>query len=430
MNMNFNLSKNATSNNTKSTLAEATKEKVVPVEEDDDDNALDYQMADDDYETSTPSSSSNKSGRDEQRKKMIKFMGIFMVVVIVIILIILLCSALIKKSYTYEQIETVLQTAAENYFDDNKEQLPQAEDQIVEIDVANLVAGEYMKELVEYTGEDRTCTSATVQVEKVGNDYLYTPMLSCGTDYQTKLLYQEITQEKNIVTTGYGLYSQNGIYAYRGETVNNYVKMDNSLWRIVKITADNNIVLIKEDKIIEQVAWDDRYNVNLGYTSGINNYDTSRIRENLKTIYKGNEDLEILSSNDKKKLVSYNVCVGKRDAAAEGSDNTIECSAVIQNEKIGLLTIADYINASIDPSCKTASSESCQNYNYLNNYSKWWTGTANPAKTNETYQIDSSGLIKSINTCTYAELRPVVTLNNKALFKSGKGTEKKPYVLK
>ena len=56
-------------------------------------------------------------------------------------------------------------------------------------------------------------------------------------------LVKKIVNDDDIVTSGDGLYSRGGAYYFRGEYVNNYVKMDNSLWRIVKVTSDDNVVL-------------------------------------------------------------------------------------------------------------------------------------------------------------------------------------------
>ena len=62
-------------------------------------------------------------------------------------------------------------------------------------------------------------------------------------------------------TTGNGLYDLNGEKVYRGETVNNYVKLDNALFRIVKIIANNQILLIADDVLdSSSLPYDDRYN--------------------------------------------------------------------------------------------------------------------------------------------------------------------------
>ena len=103
-----------------------------------------------------------------------------------------------------------------------------------------------MKPLAEYVGEDKTC-SGVVQVEKSGTNYLYVPYLNCGDDYVTLELYRKVLANETIVTSGYGLYQTNGSYVFRGEVVNNFVKLGESMWRIVKITSNNTMYLIARD---------------------------------------------------------------------------------------------------------------------------------------------------------------------------------------
>ena len=67
--------------------------------------------------------------------------------------------------------------------------------------------------------------------------------------------------------------------------VDNYVKLDNSLWRIVKITANDEVVLISQDGAGYATAWDDRYNEAKEYDAGINQYGVSRMREFLNKLY-------------------------------------------------------------------------------------------------------------------------------------------------
>lgn len=372
-----------------------------------------------------------KNDNNDMKKKMIKFMGVIVIGTIVLLLIIFILSLFTKKEYSYEDIETVLQSAAKSYFKDHKDSLPTAEDQIVEIDAANLIAEERMKDLSEYTKEGVVCTGR-VQVQKVSSEYVYTPYLSCGEDYITQELYKVVTTKEKVVTSGYGLYSIDGNYVFRGEKVNNYVKLDKGLWRIVKITANNNIVLIKDEEAGQPLSWDDRYNQDTIYASGINTYSASRIKDTLEDLYNNpkSKDDEFLSKTDKTKIVSYNVCTAKRATNEVGSDNTIECSEVLKDQKVGLLTASDYIRASIDPNCTSTASRSCQNYNYLTSGYSWWLGTAVKENTSEVYSINDNGKIESGVASGYASIRPVIYLNDKVGFKSGKGTIEKPYKIK
>ena len=255
------------------------------------------------------SSKSHKSGDDSAKKRLMKMMAFIIAGAILLIFILFILSLFTKKNYEYEDIEEVLTTAAEAYFKDYPDSLPANDGDIVEIDSSNLVAAGKMKDLSEYLQEGVTC-SGTVQVEKSGSEYLYTPFLNCGDNYSTVELSKKIVNDDDIVTAGDGLYSRGGSYYFRGEYVNNYVKMDNSLWRIVKVTSDDNIVLIHADGLEYSQPWDNRYNESRLYESGINKYSISRVREYLDRIYKdpvADDGEDILSKKDKAKLVSYNI---------------------------------------------------------------------------------------------------------------------------
>ena len=400
------------------------EEEFVEEEEDIDESKFDF---DDDDDKSVSSSSAAKN-------KMMKFMGAILLITILLLIVLFVFSSMKPKVYKYTEIETMLKNAAMSYFKDFPESLPQNEGSIVEIDSSNLVNAGKMKDLSEYTAEGVVC-SGTVQVELAGSDYVYTPYLNCGENYSTVELYKKIIDESNIVTAGYGLYSSGGSYVYKGEEVNNFVQLDRMLWRIVKITPDNNIVLIANEITGYGTAWDDRYNEAKSYEAGINQYSVSRIYDYLKKVYenpsKDKEDNElILSNRDKTRLVSYDLCVGKRGQNEEGKDNKIECAQKLKNQRLGLLTVSDYMNASLDPNCKTTLSKTCKNYNYLSKYSNFWLVTADKDDNSQAYQINQGGKIVKSIAAGYAGVRPVVYLNSKVLYRGGNGTFEKPYKVK
>lgn len=375
-------------------------------------------------------SSSNNKGMDP-KKKLYRLMGIIVVVFIVFLLIIFVASLASNgsRSYSYSDIEKVMKNAAISYFKDNPDLLPEEEGDVIEIDSSNLTAAEKMKDLSEYLKEGDAC-SGTVQVEKTASGYLYTPYLNCGDNYSTVELANKILENEEIVTSGYGLYSTKAGHVFRGENVNNYVQLDKALWRIVKITSNNNIMLISADVVGSSTSWDNRYNPDKKYESGINIYANSRVRESLDKIYANPEERRnelILSNKDKKKLVSFNLCTGKRLINNDTKDNSVECSEVLKDQEYGLLTLSDFMYASVDENCKIASDRSCKNYNYLVIRKDWWLVTANAADTSTVYKVSGNGVVKGEDGCYYAYIRPVIYLNSKTLYKSGNGTLEKPY---
>ena len=386
----------------------------------------DIEINDDDDDVEEKSSSSND---DFAKKKMLRFMFIIVGVAVALLLFLYIISLMAGRTYTYADIEKIMKEAAQSYFADYPEQLPQGEGSIVEIDVNNLVYAEKMKPLTEYTGEEILC-GGTVQVEKTGTEYLYTPYLNCGDAYVTIEFYQKIVSQDNIVTSGYGLYAANGSYVYRGEEVNNYVKLGKGLWRIVKVTSNNNVVLISNEGVPYGQPWDNRYNEERLYEAGINTYNASRVKEYLDKIYKNpskDDGEDLLSKADKAKIVSFSVCTGKRTTTSESKNNSEECTQVLQDQKLGLLTLSDYLFASVDPNCKSASSKSCKNYNYLTMKEDWWLVTANKEDTSTVFAVTRNGNVNAETAANYAIVRPVIYLNSRILYSSGDGSLEKPY---
>lgn len=368
------------------------------------------------------------------KRRMLIFMGVIFGGMIFLFFILYLVSLFSHPVYEYSDIENVLRKAAISYFKDYPESLPVDDGDIVEIDSSNLVTAGKMKDLSEYTSEGVSC-SGTVQVQNADGEYLYSPYLNCGDSYTTIELAKKIVEdEANIVNSGYGLYAMNGSYVYRGEDVNNYVKFGNSLWRIVRITSDNNIVLINDTGIAyNSQPWDDRYNEATGYKSGFNQYKASRIREYLNKIYESpDEDSgeKLLSKKDKAKILPFTLCIGKRSVNSEGNTSKEECSEVLGDQMYGLLTLSEYMTASLDSNCTKATSKTCTNYNYLSKVKDWWLATANKDDDITVFKINYNGLIVSESASNYSIVRPVVYLNNKVLYKSGNGTLKKPYKIK
>ena len=367
---------------------------------------------------------------DDMRKKLMKMMLIIGGGLILLLIIIFVISiALGSKSKSYEEVEQIMKNAAIKYYGVQSGLLPK-EGEVVSVKVDTLVSDEYMKSLTKLR-KNESCTGR-VEVSRVNNKLVYTPYLDCGKNYVTKELYKAILEQKT-VTSGSGLYDISGEKVYRGENINNYVKLDNNLFRVVKVTSDNKIMLILSDVVSSYgYYYDDRYNATKLFNSGFNDYRISRMYTTLNTtIYKGNKDFTLLSSNDKSKLSKFNLCIGKRSNKDTSLDNSTECSDVLENQIIGLLTVSDYMRASLDSNCKVATDKTCQNYNYLKVTSgDWWLVTGNSDNNYQAYAVQSSGYISSFNASSSKKVRPVIVLNNNVMIKSGDGSLDKPFKLK
>lgn len=371
-----------------------------------------------------------KTSKEEMRKKMMLVFGAIVGFILVTLLILFIFSMFTSKKYSYIEIENIMKEAAIKYYNDHKGRLPQNSETVEAIDEDVLVRNEYMHPLSDYLKEDVNCFGK-VEVDYNNGNYIYTPYLECGSAYSTEELYKKVTQNKNLVVEGYGLYSMNNEFVYRGENVNNYISLDGetdekSLWRIVKFTSNNEAVLIKERT--DSYSWDDRYNATTQLKNGINDYAISRIKDELQKLYKLNDEkYGILNKKSREKLVSFNQCSGKRAQDYTANDNSAECSVLEQNQKIGLLTLSDYQNASTDTNCNSVYAKSCQNYNYLKTAYNWWLATALTEDTKSVYRVNSTGYIEKSNASNIVYVRPVVHLSNKAIYVSGNGTIQNPY---
>mgnify|MGYP004541546275 CR=1 FL=1 len=417
--MNLNFNQNKKNGKVNKIEADELEEEIEETneEEDEDDNEEE-------------SKSSKSKGEDDFKKFIIKLALIVVGGIVLLFVVLGIASAFTKGSYSYEKIETIMTNAAKSYFADNPESLPKKENQIVEIEASTLAQAGKMKDLSEYTKKGVTCTGK-VSVSKADEEYVYTPSLNCGDAYTDKAIATAVKEDSKVVTSGYGLYKMNNGLVFRGETVNNYVQINEDLWRIVKIDSSNNVYLIKEKNIGYSASWDDRYNSEVKYNIGINNYSTSRIKEYLGELYDTTkEDLVFLSETDKTKISSYEVCTGKRTIDSTINTNELECKSTVAGQKLGLLTVSDYINASIDPNCTSPQSPSCQNYNYLTVDYRWWTATAVANSTSTAFIVDEQGRVSEAKCNAYNKIRPVIKLSSRIMVSSGKGTEKNPYIIK
>ena len=348
--------------------------------------------------------------------------------VILLILLIIISSCSMKSS-SYESMEEDMVSAAKEYYKTRKNKLPKNEDGVVKVTTSTLIDAELLEELVDPTDEVTIC-SGHVEVTKIDKDYSYIPFLTCKGNYEPKYLYEKVKSTK-IDDVGNGVYEVDGDLIYKGKDVNNYVKFNDELWRIIRTTKDKVTYLVKWNSTDDSYSWDSTFNSDkqeeVGNTS---NYINTDIRKQLNKYYNS------LPKEIKAKLISQNLCIGKYyndedDSYFEGDtiSREKECSLLKENEKVGLLTISDYACASLDNNCKKINNKECKNYNYLNDdhISTW---TLNSVS-NNTYhvfyineEIDYSYAINA------KKLNYVIYLNDKAIVTTGSGTLKNPYIIK
>lgn len=376
--------------------------------------------------------SSNNNGSDI-KQLMRKLLLVVVLCVVVLVIILLISSLVVPKNRSYSDIESIMKEAAIKYYKDNENMLPRKGNSN-EVSAQKLAELDYMKDLDKYRSSDG-CNGKVVVYNNDGK-FVYTPYLDCGSDYTTMELYKKVTS--NVVTGGNGLYKIGNEYVFKGDEVNNFVNINGNLWRIVKITSNNQVVLIYNDSIGISSVWDNRFNSEKKYKAGINRFDISRIYSRLNDIFKSNEDsnnyetkVGIFNKETRKYALNYKLCIGSRGKNTTQKDNSLECSNTIDG-KIGLLTLSDYANASLDTNCNIVTNKACQNYNYLVNkdLSGWWLMTASNENTSGVYYVNQSGYVDVTDASNSKALRPVVHIGSNVMYKSGKGTLEKPYILK
>ena len=367
------------------------------------------------------------SNFSDSQKKMLKMLGILLLVIVAIILVVVIFKSMSGGKVSHEQFENVMVRAAERYVKADPEVIESEVYGTTEISAATLAKKGYMKEITEYFGKDTKC-EGKVLVYKNLDYYKYIPKLNCGEDYNNQSISEVIIDEKNIVTTGSGIYKQGDNYVFRGEYVDNYVSYAEKTWRIISIDANGNIKMIQTDDAGYSV-WDNRYNSDYGYTSGINSFEgieASRIKNTILNAY-NNE--KIFTAEAKSLIVPNQYCVGKRAKTDASKDGNTECA--VKSELMGAtgLTVSEYLNASLDENCNSMSSKSCANYNYLAKFGNaFWTVTAQSENTGYAYAISRTVQVSQASASYVVKL--VVTVNGNINYTSGTGTLADPYIIK
>ena len=350
-------------------------------------------------------------------------------ILIVIILIIFASCTKRQKVYTYEELETKLVDLTKKRYtkDEYKSKLPSNDKDYLDVNIQSFVEDKTFKSIESLTKKKSICTGY-VRIINNNGYYLYVPYLDCGNDYQSKTIYDVLTNENNIVNSGNGLYHINNEYIYKGDTVNNYLKLNGITYRILRINEDGIRVidLTKRDTS----KWDDRYNIDKNTNVGINDYIinniNSRIKDNIESLYNNNS---IFNNGMRSYFVNTPLCIGKKSINDNVLDNSIECSNTTISYPFSLITSSEFYQVSLDNNCNSYTSESCLNYNYLIEIGSTWTITADKDTTYKAYKLTTNGINLS-NTSTTSNIKIVTTLNKELLYDTGDGSIKNPYVIK
>ena len=150
------------------------------------------------------------------------------------------------------------------------------------------------------------------------------------------------------------------------------------------------------------------------------------MKDTLTSLYEGNT---LISENNKLLVASHSLPIGKRNSNDTDKSGALENSTILENQFISLLPVYDFLNASLDKNCNSTTAESCTNYNYLAKYKfNWWLITTSSKNSHQVFKVGNSISIATASSSNY--LRPVIYLNNDAMYVKGDGSKENPYIVK
>ena len=214
---------------------------------------------------------------------------------------------------------------------------------------------------------------------------IYNPKID---DEKVELLMNAIVRNQTIVYENDGLYRIAGMYVYKGNNVNNYVKYSNMLWRIIKFNGDGSLDIVLDENI-NMLKWDNE----------VTNFNTSDIYK-----YLNNYFYKLL---DYSQLSNTIIC---NDVVSDL--NNMTCNNKTTDSYVRLLNISEYLNSKTDST-------------YINDEDNIWLLNRNE---DSIWNINSGNLSSSTPDNMYY-IKPVVTIKNSAVLMSGTGTKEDPYII-
>lgn len=216
-------------------------------------------------------------------------------------------------------------------------------------------------------------------------------------------------------------------YYFRGNVPNNYVKLGDSLWRIIRINGDNSVKLILNDVVDDLV----KYNEN---SEEYESFEGVTVNEYLKSYYDINlKEFDAYIVNAKycnesnKTEVNGEMIYNGYTRLITDKIPTFNCLGNVYSSKIGLLTADEIAYAGANFAV-----ENKDYYLHLSdNENIWWTSTLAKAKNNDFYPFSvlADGKLDSASSgLLYKGIRPTINLMRKTKM-LGEGTIDNPYIL-
>ena len=232
------------------------------------------------------------------------------------------------------------------------------------------------------------------------------------------------------VTSGDGLYADEyeaGKYTYKGANPNNYITFNNEAWRIISISSDGSLKIMKNE-IIEKMAWDSTRSNDWARPSTLNTY--------LNDTY-----LATITTN-REKIVSHTWSIGEiavpnSDLAGQISD---ENGTQSQSARVGMITASEYLRANTNTEqCGNfylcdANRTTCKMTNWMYNIALSGDGLWTISMYSYEYALYASstsiyaGNLGPLDVRSILGVSPVVYLSSSTTI-SGTGTSSDPYII-
>lgn len=359
-------------------------------------------------------------------EKLIKTLVTIVAIFIILIVIIFGISSCTNKKKTFNDLEDLMISTTKDYYQSNKDRLPKIDNKKV-LSLKDIISIGKLKEPSKYLKNENITCDGNVTVYNNNGNYLYTPYLKCGKEYETILLKDKIIKD-NLTDKGVGLYNVNGTYIMKGEVQNNYLSFNDKIFRIMRVNEDGTIRVIQNEEY-KQATWDNRYNPDEELNSGINEYMYNNINSRIKdTVEKYYNDESVWPKSSKAYISSQNLCIGKRSSDDTTKDGQTECSKKLSNQQFGLLSVYEYLQASLDKNCSYTESSSCSNYNWYTRLKDVWTLTASSESSDKVYRINQVAMLASADSMYGVNI--VINLVGDVTYSTGDGSKDNPYILK
>ena len=232
-----------------------------------------------------------------------------------------------------------------------------------------------------------------------------------------------------------GLYDMEDEYVFKGSNVNNYITLvgkegnstRNSTWRVLSVNKKTNQVKLISASSIASNVWNSGSEIAFKESS-LNDFLLTKVNENGIAYYTN-------------KIINNDYSIGTVPSgefsinALKAALNDINQVDIKSNQKVGTISVLDYVNASRSADCDSNYlSDSCATNNYLKDMfgSSNTTWTLNTNGTDVWY-INTSGLLATSTPNNNKQIYAVVTLDSSAYISNpttGTGTSSNPFIIK